>query len=130
MFKIPLNARVAYHDPCYLGRVNEIYDDPRNLLTAIPGLELVEMPHSRKNSLCCGGGGGGMWMDGFQWEKSHVRMSEWRVWEASKVNAEILAVACPYEPSRFIDAVKTVKEAENLVIKDISELLLGAIQAE
>jgi len=122
-----LKARVTYHDPCYLGRVNGIYEQPRQLLQAIPGITLVEMPHNRKTSLCCGGGGGGMWLDGFQWEKAHVRLSEWRVREALSVGAEILAVACPYEASRFEDATKTVKNAEGLLVRDISELLSDAI---
>lgn len=82
-----LNATVTFHDPCYLGRVNGIYDQPRDLLRAIPGVELVEMSHTRSNSLCCGGGGGGMWLDGFQWEKTHVRLSEWRVQEALEASA-------------------------------------------
>ena len=61
-------VRVTYHDPCYLGRANGIYDAPRTILEAIPGVEFVEMSHNHSNSLCCGGGGGGMWLDGFQWE--------------------------------------------------------------
>jgi Fe-S oxidoreductase len=120
-------VKVTYHDPCYLGRVNEIYDQPRELLNAIPGVKLIEMSHSRTNSLCCGGGGGGMWLDGFQWEKAHVRLSEWRVKEAVNTGAEILTVACPYEPPRFEDATKTVKGAESLVVKDILELLAEAM---
>ena len=68
-----------------------------------------------------------MWLDGFQWEKAHVRLSEWRVREALSVGAEILAVACPYEASRFEDATKTVKNAEGLLVRDISELLSDAI---
>ena len=124
----PLNARVTYHDPCYLGRVNGIYDQPRALLRAIPGIDLVEMPHNRKTSLCCGGGGGGMWLDGFIWEKTHVRLSEWRVEEALMRGADILAVACPYEASRFEDATKTVKGAEGLLVRDISELISDALE--
>lgn len=120
--------KVTYHDPCYLGRVNGVFDAPRELLKAIPGVELVEMSHTKTNSLCCGGGGGGMWLDGFQWEKGHVRMSEWRVKEAVTTGAEILAVACPYEPPRFEDATKTVEGAEKLVVKDIAELLVDAMK--
>lgn len=127
MLKHEVKARVAYHDPCYLGRANEIFDQPRALLEAIPGVELVEMEHNRKNSLCCGGGGGGMWLDGFQWEKAHVRLSEWRVREALAVGAEILAVACPYETPRFEDAAKTVEGAGHLIVKDIVELLAEAM---
>lgn len=121
-------VRVAFHDPCYLGRVNEIFDAPRELLGAIPGIELVEMAHNKSNSLCCGGGGGGMWLDGFQWEKAHVRMSEWRVKEAISAGAEVLCVACPYEPPRFEDATKTVEGAGNLVVKDVAELLFDALK--
>ncbi len=91
LMKREVKARVTYHDPCYLGRVNKVYDQPRALLKAIPGVELVEMPHNRTTSLCCGGGGGGMWMDGFQWEKAHTRTTEWRVREAITAGADILA---------------------------------------
>lgn len=123
MLKKEVKAKVAFHDPCYLGRVNGIFDQPRDLLTAIPGVELVEMSHQRLNSLCCGGGGGGMWLDGFQWEKAHTRLSEWRVREAVVAGADILAVACPYEPPRFEDAAKTVPNAGNLKVREIAELL-------
>jgi len=121
---------VAYHDPCYLGRANGIYDQPRALLEAIPGVKLVEMSHNRETSLCCGGGGGGMWLDGFQWEKAHARLSEWRVREAVAAGADVLAVACPYESPRFEDAVKMVKGAGQLRVKDISELLVEAMAEE
>jgi Fe-S oxidoreductase len=120
--------KVTYHDPCYLGRVNEVYDQPRALLELIPGLELVEMSHNRNTSLCCGGGGGGMWLDGFQWEKSKARLSEWRVREAVKTGADVLAVACPYEPPRFEDATKTVAGAEEIAVKDIIEILADAME--
>jgi Fe-S oxidoreductase len=120
-------AKVAYHDPCYLGRVNKIYDAPRKLIEAIPGLELVEMAHNKTTSLCCGGGGGGMWLDGFRWEKSKSRLSEWRIKEAVTAEADILAVACPYEPPRFEDAAKAIKGAEKLIVKDIAELIIDAI---
>lgn len=127
LFKREINLRVAYHDPCYLGRVNGIYDEPRALLAAIPGIELVEMSHSRQTSLCCGGGGGGMWLDGFQWEKAHTRTSEWRVQEAVSAGADLLAIACPYEPARFEDATKVVPGADSLAVKDVVELVAEAI---
>ncbi len=126
-FKKVINARVAYHDPCYLGRVNGIFDEPRLLLRAIPGIELVEMSHNSTNSLCCGGGGGGMWLEGFQWEQAHVRLSEWRVREAVAAGADVLAVACSYEIPRFEDAAKMVQKASRLVVKDIAELLSDAL---
>ncbi len=120
--------KITYHDPCYLGRANGIYDAPRALLEAIPDVEIVEMAHTKSTSLCCGGGGGGMWLDGFQWEKGEVRLSDWRVKEAVTAEAEVLAVACPYEPPRFEDSTKTVQGAENLQVKDILELLLDAMK--
>ena len=123
-----IKAMVTYHDPCYLGRANGVYDAPRILLEAIPGLELVEMSHNRETSLCCGGGGGGMWLDGFQWEKAHVRLSEWRIREAISAGADILAVACPYESPRFEDAVKMVEGSGHLLVKDIAELLADAME--
>ena len=127
LLKREVKAKVTYHDPCYLGRANGIFDQPRALLEAIPGAELVEMAHNHTNSLCCGGGGGGMWLDGFQWEKAHVRMSEWRVREAMTAGANILAVACPYETPRFEDAVKSLNGGGQLIVKDIAELLAEAI---
>jgi len=127
LLKEEVNATITYHDPCYLGRANDVFDEPRALIEAIPGVELVEMPSTRTASLCCGGGGGGMWLDGFQWEKAKARLSEWRVREAVAVGADILAVACPYEPPRFEDAAKMVQEAGQLVVKDIAELLAEAM---
>ncbi len=122
-----VDATVAYHDPCYLGRANGIYEQPREVLEAIPGLTLVEMQHTRETSVCCGGGGGGMWLDGFLWEKGQVRPSEWRVGEAVAAGADILALACPYEAPRFEDAAKTVDGAAGLIVKDIAELLVEAM---
>lgn len=127
LMKQQTRAKLTYHDPCYLGRANGIFDQPRALLQAVPGIELTEMTHNHKNSLCCGGGGGGMWLDGFQWEKAHVRLSEWRVREAMNAGAEILAVACPYETPRFEDATKTIPGAAQLKVRDIAELLAEAM---
>lgn len=127
LLKQEVNLKVTYHDPCYLGRVNGIYDEPRALLEAIPGIELVEMSHNHSYSLCCGGGGGGMWLDGFQWEKSHARLSEWRVREAVATGADTLVVACPYETPRFEDAAKMVQGAGKLHVRDIVELLAESL---
>jgi dimethylglycine catabolism B len=128
MLKTEVNSKVTFHDPCYLGRVNGIYEEPRELIQSIPGVEFVEMFHNLDNSLCCGGGGGGMWLDGFHWEKSHARSSEWRVKEAVDVEADIMVVACPYEKPRFQDATKNVAGAENMKILDLSELLVLAME--
>ena len=128
LLKKEVKARVTFHDPCYLGRVNGIYEEPRDLIRSVPGVEIVEMFHNRENSLCCGGGGGGMWLDGFHWENSHARSSEWRVKEALEVEADIMVVACPYEKPRFLDATKNVAGAETMEILDLSEFLILAME--
>jgi Fe-S oxidoreductase len=130
LLKHEIQSKITYHDACYLGRVNGIFDQPRDLLRAIPGVELLEMSHNHANSLCCGGGGGGMWLDGFQWDKAHVRLSDLRVQEAISAKAQVLAVACPYETPRFEDATKTVPGASELHVRDIAELLLEAMDSK
>jgi Fe-S oxidoreductase len=123
---------VTYHDPCYLGRNNGEYDAPRTLLEAIPGIRLAEMPHTRANGYCCGGGGGGMWLDGLVADHVSERLSERRVREAvATVGTDgtgVLSVACPYEPSRFEDAVKSTGNDGRLVVRDIIELIDQAMQ--
>ncbi|MFH1134563.1 MAG: (Fe-S)-binding protein [Pseudomonadota bacterium] len=110
--------KVAYHDPCYLGRHSEIYDDPRQVLKKA-GAELVEMEREKRMSLCCGGGGGRLWME----TEPEQRFSYLRVQEAVDAGAEILATACPYCISMLEDSVKTRNLDETLQIKDISEIL-------
>jgi Fe-S oxidoreductase len=122
LLKKPINLKVTFHDPCYLGRHNGEYDAPRELLRAIPGVELVEMGRCRENGYCCGGGGGGMWLDSFAKEHTRMRLSERRVREAAEYGADVLAVCCPFEVSRFEDAAKSTGN-ENLLVRDILELL-------
>ncbi len=123
-----LDITVTFHDPCYLGRHNGEYEAPRRLLAAIPGVRLVEMAHHRENSYCCGGGGGGMWLDGFVRDYQEERLSERRVKEAVAAGADVLAVACPYEVSRFEDAVKATGHEGRLAVKDVAELLDEAMR--
>src|SRR6266508_3152461 len=118
-----IDATITFHDPCYLGRHNGEYNAPRVLIQAIPGARFVDMPRCRENSYCCGGGGGGMWLDSFTGDHVKERLSERRVREAVETGAEILAICCPYEVSRFEDAVKTTGNTGKLVVKDIAELL-------
>ena len=125
-WKSELALRVTFHDPCYLGRHNGEYDAPRRLLEAIPGLELIEMDRCRENGYCCGGGGGGMWLDGFTGNFTKERLSERRVREAAETGADVLAVCCPYEVSRFEDAAKSTGN-ENLKVLDIVELIDAAM---
>ncbi len=122
-----LNYKVTFHDPCYLGRHNGEYEAPRNILNAIPGVELIEMGRCREQSYCCGGGGGGMWLDGFMSDHVNERLSENRVREAVETGADVLVVCCPYEVSRFEDAVKSTGNEGKLAVKDIAELIVEAM---
>ncbi|MFO7713856.1 (Fe-S)-binding protein [Desulfosarcina sp.] len=111
--------KVTYHDPCYLGRHNGLYDEPRQALIKIPGLRLVEMPDTRANSLCCGGGGGRIWMETVKGE----RFSDLRVEQAVGVGAEVLVTACPYCIANFEDSRLALKDDATIEIKDITEII-------
>lgn len=117
------SRQVTYHDPCYLGRHNSIYDEPRRALNTIPGLKLVEMPESRKKSLCCGGGGGRVWMETVKGE----RFSDLRIEQAVGVGAEVLVTACPYCITHFEDSRLILEDSESLEVKDITEVIQEAI---
>jgi Fe-S oxidoreductase/nitrate reductase gamma subunit len=126
--KLKLNKktgkRVTYHDPCYLGRYNGVYDAPRHLLAAA-GYELVEMPRNRERGFCCGAGGGRIWMDeGTVTE----RPSEARIHEAISLDrVQVFTVACPKDLTMFRDAVKTTGQENRIVVKDIIELVYEAL---
>jgi len=115
--------KVTYHDPCYLGRHNGIYDIPREILKKIPGLELNEMAESREDSLCCGMGGGRIWID----TKMPERFSNIRIQEAINLGAEVLVTSCPY----CVDALEESRSGLNLEsaieVKDITEILQEVI---
>ncbi len=121
--------RVTYHDPCYLGRHNGCFDQPRDVLKKLPGLELVEMPNSRQNSLCCGGGGGRIWMH----TDKEERFGNLRLAQAQEVGAEVLVTSCPYcisnfEESRLSLVVdEDLPEEEVLQIKDLTEVVLESL---
>ena len=115
--------KVTYHDPCYLGRHNGIYDEPREVLKKVPGLELIEMPDSLEDSLCCGGGGGRIWMETPKGE----RFSDLRLEQAIGVGAEVLVTSCPYCIANFEDSRLTTGVADQIEIKDITEILQDAI---
>ncbi|MGD8389674.1 MAG: (Fe-S)-binding protein [Desulfobacteraceae bacterium] len=118
-----VGKKVTYHDPCYLGRHNGIYEEPRGVLQGIPGLELVEMPDSFEDSLCCGGGGGRIWMETPKGE----RFSDLRVEQAIETGADILATSCPYCIANFEDSRLTLDVEDKIEIKDITEIILEAI---
>jgi len=128
LLKRKANRNVTYHDSCCLGRHSSIYEEPRQLLQAIPGIKLLEMTHNRVNTMCCGGGGGGMWLDTYYKAKGYDRLSERRVKEAVATGADVLAVACPYEISRFEDALKVLGYEKKMIVRDIVELLAEAME--
>jgi Fe-S oxidoreductase len=115
---------VTYHDPCFLGKQNKIFDEPRAILQAIPGVKFVEMDRSRERSLCCEGGGGRMWFEGTNTEE---RLAFQRVHEAVETGAEVLVVACPFCLSMLSDAVKVQGLEEQLQVMDIIELVAEAL---
>jgi len=124
-FKNSVKKKVTYQDPCYLGRHNNIYEEPRKILTSLPGIELVEMKRTRADSLCCGGGGGRMWAD---FSKEKARLGDIRVKEALEVGAEVLVTACPFCLTNMEDAIKTTGLENSLEIKDLAELMLEAVE--
>ena len=115
--------KVTYHDPCYLGRHNGIYDEPREVLRRVPGLELVEMPDNRENSLCCGGGGGRIWMD----TPKNERFSDIRLGQAAGVGAEVLVTSCPYCITHFEESRLNLDEDDDLEVRDITEIIQEVI---
>ena len=115
--------KVTLHDSCYLGRHNNIYEEPRNVLNSIPELELVEMLNNRKDGLCCGGGGGRIWAE----TKKNERFSDIRVQQAIDTGADTLATACPYCMANFEDSVLSMDKSSVLQVKEIVELVADAI---
>jgi Fe-S oxidoreductase/nitrate reductase gamma subunit len=120
----PLNETITFHDSCYLGRYNGIYNAPRDVIAAIPGVKLVEMPCSHEKGLCCGGGGGGMWLE----VHGERRIQEIRLEEASATNPDVVASACPFCLLMFDLGSKTLKfDEKNIELRDIAELVAEAL---
>lgn len=117
-----VKERITYHDSCYLGRYNNIYDIPRNILKQIPGVEIVEMARNREDSMCCGAGGGLMWME----ETEGTRINIARTEQALEVNPTMIGSACPYCLTMMEDGVKA-KEVEVLAL-DLVEILEKSIE--
>ncbi|MGI5823185.1 MAG: (Fe-S)-binding protein [Dethiobacteria bacterium] len=115
--------KVTYHDPCYLGRHNNVYDEPREILKKIPGLELIEMTESREESLCCGMGGGRIWID----TDMEERFSNLRVEDAVNLGAEILVTACPYCIDALEDSRLGLGYEDTIQVLDITEILQEVI---
>jgi Fe-S oxidoreductase len=120
----PLDATLAFHDSCYLGRANGITEAPRAVARAVPGLRLVELPRNRANGLCCGGGGGHMWME----VKALKRVNLIRVEEALDAGVDMVGTGCPFCLA-MVDLGRKVKEAdERLYVKDVSELVAESLE--
>jgi len=122
-FNKSLDYIVTYHDPCYLGKHNGIYEQPREIIASIPGIQLVEMKDNKKMSLCCGGGGGRMWAE----IKEEKRLANIRVEQALATGANVLAVACPWCHTMLQNAVKDLEADKKIRVVDIAELLAEAL---
>ncbi len=117
--------KMTYHDPCYVGRYNDVYEEPRRVLTVINSNGVTEMRRNRNKSFCCGGGGGRVWME----EKVGKRINQTRVNEALETEAEVLAAGCPFCITMFEDGIKGVEAEEKMKVEDISEIIARAIEA-
>ncbi len=111
--------KVAYHDPCYLGRHNGIFDAPRGVLKPVLGEDPAEMADYRENSFCCGGGGGRIWMDTPKGE----RFADLRLQQAIDVGAEVLVTSCPYCITNFTDSSLGLEDGQAMEIMDITEIV-------
>lgn len=119
-FSKRLEARVTFHDPCFLGKINGVFEEPRKVLESIPGIELVEMKRNRENSFCCGGGGGRIWAEESvpHGERPSIR----RVMEAAELGVDIIATACPFCLMVLGDALKTLNLEERIKALDVGTL--------
>jgi len=116
--------KVTFHDPCYLGRHNEVYDAPRELLQAVSGTDLVELERTKNKSLCCAGGGGRVWAE----TPFGERFGELRINDAVDKKAEILVTACPYCITMLEDACAGLEKGDVLQVMELSEFLCAASQ--
>ena len=115
--------KVIYHDPCYLGRHSEIYEEPRQVLSSLGGIELMDFDRNRKQSLCCGGGGGRLWME----TEPEQRFSTHKIRQADQKGAEVLATACPYCINMFTDSAKGEDLDEKIAVMDIAEIIAESL---
>jgi len=119
-FKSGLSKKIVFHDPCYLGKQSGVFDEPRRLLKAVEGVDLLEFERARERSLCCEGGGGKMWVES---ESKKERLAETRIKDAHALGADVVAVACPFCVLTLEDAVKALGYEEEMRVAEIMELL-------
>jgi len=119
-------TRITFHDPCYLGRYNQMYDEPRRILSSVPSAEMVEMSRSRDKSFCCGAGGARMFME----ERTGKRVNIERTEEALKLNPSVIGTACPFCMTMLTDGVKEKDTSGSVQVKDIAELVLDATEIQ
>jgi len=126
--KIKLNKsekmKVCYHDSCFLGRYNNIYEQPRELLKSVSGVSLVEMDRNMNKSFCCGAGGGRMWLE----EDIGQRINEMRTDQALEKNPDTIATGCPYCLTMLDDGIKAREKQESVKSLDIAEIILNAME--
>ena len=115
---------VTYHDSCYLGRYNDIYNQPREILNAIPGVKTLEMKRSKSKGFCCGAGGGRMWMEETEGKRVNVERTE----EALLVKPDVIGTACPFCMTMLEDGVKDKEATDTVRVKDIAEILIEAAE--
>jgi Fe-S oxidoreductase len=116
--------KLTYHDPCYIGRYNGVYEEPRRVLTVLNRDGVIEMGRNRSKSFCCGGGGGRAWME----ENIGKRVNQTRMKEALSTGAEVLAAACPFCITMFDDGIKGLEAEERMQIEDIAEIVVRALE--
>ncbi len=116
--------KITYHDSCYLGRYNSIYDQPRNLLNGIGTIEIAEPKRNKKNGFCCGAGGGHIFLE----ENADTRINEERTKELLETKAEVVAAACPFCITMINDGLKAKEKNEAIVVKDIAEIILEHVK--
>jgi len=117
--KYEVNEKIVYHDSCYLGRYNEVYEPPREILQAIPGVEIVEMKRNRGDGMCCGAGGGMMWME----EDTGQRVNVARTEQALEVQPSVIGSGCPYCLTMLSDGTKAKEVEEEIQTLDLVEIL-------
>jgi Fe-S oxidoreductase len=124
--EVPADAAVqdvTFHDSCYLGRHNQVYEEPRKSLLHVPGVKLTEMPRNKEKGFCCGAGGGRMWLE----ETIGERVNENRAKEAIATGATTIATACPFCMTMMNDGVKAEGKEATVVVKDIAEIVANSL---